>query len=767
MLLRSALALLPLLGTALAQLGGLYTDPDNGIHFFGFTEPAQGVTFGYVFPLVVGGAPPTEFIGEIVAPVDVKWVGAVPGGAMVHNLLLVAWPWQGSVVQSVRIATAMTGPILTQLPSTKINSTHWKWVYRCQNCVSWDTPVGPKNIPIDSFGVPAWAQSTVPVDNPTDPQSTFQEHTDFGFFGLDWTVAHVENDLYQGWTRGENGGGPPPTPTDSPTPTSTPTATAVPSPYDYIVVGAGAGGLVAADRLSETGKKVLLLERGGPSTGETGGNYIAPWAPGTNLTKFDVPGLFESMFNDGNPFWWCKDINVFAGCLVGGGTSINGALYWLPPYSDFSPGAGWPNSWGNHAPWTEKLKQRLPSTDAPSTDGKRYLMQTFNVVSKLLSSQGYRQLTINDAPDQKDHVFGYPAYNFQGGKRAGPVATYFRSAKTRPNFTYKLYTNVLNVVRNGAQITGVKTNDTSIVDGVYPLTQRGRVILSAGSFGTPRILFRSGIGPSDMLNIVKNHAEAGRFIPPDNQWINLPVGYNVSDNPSINLVFTHPDIDAYDNWAPIWNSPRPADAAQYLKSQSGIFSQASPRINFWRAYGAPDGRTRWLQGTGRPGAASITTSYPYNASQILTITTYLSSGITSRGRIGIDAALTARPLIGPWFTDPMDKQVLIQGINDLLSNMKNVSGLRLITPDNTTTITDYVNNYDPGSLNSNHWVGSCIIGTQGKAVVDENTKVFGTNNLFVIDASIIPSMPMSNPHGAIMSAAEQGVARIIALSGGP
>lgn len=52
------------------------------------------------------------------------------------------------------------------------------------------------------------------------------------------------------------------------------------TPFDYIVVGAGPGGIIAADRLSETGKKVLLLERGGPSTAETGGTYVAPWLQG-------------------------------------------------------------------------------------------------------------------------------------------------------------------------------------------------------------------------------------------------------------------------------------------------------------------------------------------------------------------------------------------------------------------------------------------------------------------------------------------------------
>lgn len=88
---------------------------------------------------------------------------------------------------------------------------------------------------------------------------------------------------------------------------------------------------------------------------------------------------------------------------------------------------------------------------------------------------------------------------------------------------------VLNVVRNGSQILGVKTNDTSLgPNGVIPLTPKGRVVLSAGSFGTPRILFRSGIGPSDMISLVQNDATAGPNLPPQADWINLPVGYNVS-----------------------------------------------------------------------------------------------------------------------------------------------------------------------------------------------------------------------------------------------
>lgn len=52
----------------------------------------------------------------------------------------------------------------------------------------------------------------------------------------------------------------------------------------------------------------------------------------------------------------------------------------------------------------------------------------------------------------------------------------------------------------------------------------------------------------------------------------------------------------------------------------------------------------------------------------------------------------------------------------------------------------------------------------GTAVVDLNTKVYGTDNIFVVDASIFPGHITGNPSAMIVIAAEHAAERILALS---
>jgi cellobiose dehydrogenase (acceptor) len=69
---------------------------------------------------------------------------------------------------------------------------------------------------------------------------------------------------------------------------------------------------------------------------------------------------------------------------------------------------------------------------------------------------------------------------------------------------------------------------------------------------------------------------------------------------------------------------------------------------------------------------------------------------------------------------------------------------------------------------ANHWIGTNKLGTNdgrngGSAVVDTNTKVWGTDNLFVVDASIFPGMVTTNPSAYIVVAAEHASQKILGL----
>lgn len=82
--------------------------------------------------------------------------------------------------------------------------------------------------------------------------------------------------------------------------------------YDYIVIGSGAGGIPVADRLSEAGNSVLLIEKGPLSSGRWNGTMKPSWLEGTNLTRFDVPGLFNQIWADPTGVA-CDDLDVMAG----------------------------------------------------------------------------------------------------------------------------------------------------------------------------------------------------------------------------------------------------------------------------------------------------------------------------------------------------------------------------------------------------------------------------------------------------------------------
>lgn len=154
----------------------------------------------------------------------------------------------------------------------------------------------------------------------------------------------------------------------------------------------------------------------------------------------------------------------------------------------------------------------------------------------------------------------------------------------------------------------------------------------------------------------------------------------------------------------------------------------------------------------------------------MTLSQYLGRGVVSRGRATITGNLDTAVSEHPYLHNAADKEAVILGIEGLVKSLATIKDLTFILPPANITIKDWVDSMivSPSNRRSNHWMGTAKLGTDdgrkgGTAVVDLDTKVYGTDNLFVVDASIFPGMTTGNPTAAIVIAAERAAERILAL----
>ncbi|KAF1844108.1 GMC oxidoreductase [Cucurbitaria berberidis CBS 394.84] len=524
--------------------------------------------------------------------------------------------------------------------------------------------------------------------------------------------------------------------------------------WDVIIVGSGPAGLVLSDRMSEAGKKTLLLEQGGPSYYITGGRMRPDWLNGTDLSRVDVPGLYKSIFSvtDGNLICAPDIVNGYQGCTIGGSSAINAGLFFQPPASDWN--LYFPEGWKNIDMQCaiEKVRAKQPSTDNPSQDGKRYLQSGFEAAKKwIVDGAGYKEVGLNDGPENhnKSKVFGHPVFNYEGGQRSGPVKTYLQSALQRPNFSIQTGTRVLRVIRDGETATGVDiqsrgANGTSSIC----IAEGGQVILSAGALLSPQLLMWSGIGDPTILTKL---SASGLVNVPSQDWVNnTAVGDKVFDNPNTFIELYSESISSY-NYN--YNSPVPGDRDLYLQSRSGPYSFGSQTGAFWDFVQQGDDLV------GCQGTIDSSGTMDYTKNGTITLNVYGTSGLRSFGRVSLDPKGIALPSSN-FYSNPLDASAVATFIHKIFQALPpTLTPLNIAKNSTLEQLTTWISTWSPYTLgNVQHWSSSCRLET----CVDSNTKVIGMQNLFVVDASIVAPLT-TNPVMGVMIAAERAAERILAL----
>ncbi|TVY82268.1 Cellobiose dehydrogenase, partial [Lachnellula suecica] len=504
-----------------------YTDANTGITFQQF-ETTAGVSWGMAVPDTVG----TDFIGQMVYPINSSgYAGISLGSLMVRSVLVAAWPNEGSVVASFRETSGYTNPAvytaagLSMTPisnGTFVNSTHLSYTFLCSGCIGLNTSFDATATEI-TLG---WALGTDAVTTPASASAAGFTYHDGGFGNFGLTLSSATSADYSTWaaiaSNKTSGGSDAGSGSDSTcTSSATNVTTAVSnSTYDYIVAGAGP----AESSSRSSGKSVILIERGQESTYASGGRSTVSW--NDTVTQYDVPSMSYYLTTASDTSEYCTDVASMAGCILGGDTMVNALMFVRPQEADFND--EWPAGWqfADVSAAADRLYERNPGTTLPSEDGQHYDQAAWNVLSSFFNSVGYKQVDAIQSPNEKTKVFSYPPWDIRDGKRGGPVSSYYPLAAAMSNFKLSLNTKVIRAVRSGSTVSGVEVEDSMGARHIINVNARGKVILASGAMSSPRILFNSGIGPTDQIITVKNGC-TGVTLPVESDWINLPVGQNL------------------------------------------------------------------------------------------------------------------------------------------------------------------------------------------------------------------------------------------------
>ncbi|MAW39050.1 MAG: choline dehydrogenase [Gammaproteobacteria bacterium] len=534
------------------------------------------------------------------------------------------------------------------------------------------------------------------------------------------------------------------------------------STFDYIIVGAGTAGCVLANRLSANPKtQVLLLEAGKKD------DYF--W--------IDIPVGY--LYTIGNPRTdWCyqtepdpglngRSIGYARGKVLGGCSSINAMIYMRGQRDDFDHWQSLGNKdWG----WDDVLPIFKMSEDY------QHGPDDFHGVGGEMRVEERRvNWEILDAWRDAAAEFGIPkikefnrgdnfgnAYfqmNQRRGVRWNATKAYLRPAENRPNLTVLSNVLVEKVELNNSsqrpRATGVKIRRADKSSTIFKADQE--VLLSAGAIGSPQILQLSGIGSSELLR--------SRNIP---IRVDLRgVGENLQDHLQVRSVYQVENTVTLNQKAGSLIG-KALMGLEYFFFKTGPLTMPPSQLGAF-AKSDPNRSTANIEWHVQPLSLDKFGDPLHKFNAITPSVCNLRP--TSRGQVRIKSDdPEEHPTIRlNYLSTSEDEEVAVEGLRFTRRIMraealKKFNPVELKPGAEIQTDTQLLEAARDLGTTIFHPVGTCKMGSDESAVVNDRLEVHGVANLRVIDASIMPTITSGNTNAPTVMIAEKGAKFILEKS---
>jgi choline dehydrogenase len=521
--------------------------------------------------------------------------------------------------------------------------------------------------------------------------------------------------------------------------------------FDYVVVGAGAAGCVVANRLSEDpDRSVLLLEAGGPDS-----SLLIHIPVGfTKLTSPKFNWGFETVAQpelNNRTMWYPQ------GRTLGGSTSINAMIYIRGNRQDYDGWAALGNDqWGFEevlpffirSEHNERLNDRFHGSDGPMNVTEQI---QHNELSKAFV-RAAQELGLSFNPDfngETQDGVGYYDVTQRNARRESAATGYLKPARSRTNLVVRPHSLATKILFENDRAIGISYT----YKGKPAVTYANReVIVSSGAINSPRLLLLSGVGPANELkslniDVVHDLPGVGRNLQ-DHMDVYLtaettPVSYNLSDRPI-------PATLAMLQYMLYRTGPITASVCE-----GGMFVRSSDTVN------APDIQMHCLP------AYVIDHGRMRVKGHGMTINT-CNVRPKSIGSVTLRSDdPSVPPAIDPAFlSDPYDWKISLEGFRwgrEMLATKayapfikrEHMPGKAIQTD---RQIRDYVKQW---SKTDYHPVGTCKMGIDDDAVVDQQLRVRGLEGLRVIDSSIMPRLISGNTQATSIMIGEKGAHHVL------